>query len=403
MTTYLELDNPRVEGIMNGIIEEIVYHFQPQAVIISGGFGRNEPSFIEDVKRIKFLSDCEIVIVSYKYVPQKKLDGLAKKLTQRTGLEVVLHNSLRLCVYSKSNLPSAVSKRIWRSSIANYDLKYGSRVAFGEDALQYIPDIKSEDIPIWEGIRLMFNRMAASLEYFPIIKQKREETIYWINKVIIACQDALVLSEKQYHHSYATRNAILSELLPQYLNELNEKSPKLLPLAVKATNYKLAPGKNTYPEDLTGLWFDVAEVCNQVFKHVIKRDMDITFNSYIEFRDKYLKHSKIKGKYYLGIISLPLFHNATNTIRMIKTGSYRFPSYELIKNPGIPWKHIIYSLIPMVYFGVSRHGRINEPVLEQVRKTISLFKRLAPNKKNRFEEWQYLKEQVSELWHTLCY
>jgi hypothetical protein len=402
MRTFLELGNPRVEEIIDVIIRYIAFRFHPKSVVVSGGFGRGEPSVIERNGKLKFLSDCEVAIVIPRYVSQRELDRLSLSLTQKTGLEVVLHNSLRLCVYSWLNMPSLVSSRVWRPSIANYDLKYGSRVVFGENTLQNVPDIKPQSIPMWEGIRLMFNRMAASLRYFPINEQERDEAIYWINKVIIACQDALLLSLKRYHYSYKARNVMFGELFPRYFGELNERLSNFLPLAAKATDYKLNP-EDTYPADLTELWFDTAEICDEVFRHIINKDMNITFDSYIEFQERYLKHPNTKRKYYLGINSLPLFHNAFTAWRMMNADSYRFPPSKLIANIGTPWRHIVYSLVPLVYFGLSREGKTDMLCSEQTRNIISLFKRLKPKNQDPLEEWKYMKEQVLELWHTLCY
>jgi len=399
---YLELGNPGVEEIIDGIIDEIVHSLHPKSIILSGSFGRNEVSFIEDVGELKFLSDCEITTVCNRYISSGALKRLSLDISQRTGLEIVLHNSIKLLLYSWFRVPSWISSRLWRPSIVNYERGCGAKVVFGENILAKMPGIESGDIPLWEGIKLMFNRMAESLKYSPVDGQERDESIYWINKVIFACQDALLLSFKQYHHSYKTRNLRFQQIFPNHFSELNERLPEFLPLALKATDYKLGARKDAYPEDLRQLWFDAAKICGTVFRYIINRDMDITFDTYVEFQERYLRHPQVRGNYYLGVISSPTFHNIITAVRMIATDSCRFPSPQLIVKFGTPWRHIIYSLIPLVYFGLPERGDADGLYLKQARDTISLFIKLKPQNQNPVEEWRYVKEQVLELWRALC-
>jgi len=295
MTRYSEIDNPRVQKVMDSIIQEIVSHFHPKSIIVSGGFGRDESSFIEDEEGLKFLSDCEITLVFHRRISQNDINGLALELSQKTGLKIGLSDSIRLRLYSRIHVPSMMAWKIWRPSIAYYDLKHGAKVVFGENILERIPNIEPQDIPLWEGIRLMFNRMAEALTFLPLNEQERDESIYWINKVIFACQDALLLSAKQYHYSYKARNLMFQELFPNSFSELNERLPNFLPLASRATDYKLRPAKDAYPEDVMQLWFDAVEICNEVFRYVIMRDIDITFDNYLEFQERYLTHLSVEG------------------------------------------------------------------------------------------------------------
>ncbi len=403
MGGYLAFDNLRVDGVMADIVAEIAYRFRPRSIVVTGGFGRGEASVFEEDGGLKFLSDCEILVSSRRPISRSAINRLALELGPKAGLEIVLHDSLRFRIYSWARIPPVISGRLWRPSIAYYELKHGSRVVFGEDILGRIPDIKPQDIPLWEGIRLMLNRIAAALNYFPADGRGRDESIYWINKVIFACQDALLLSVRQYHSSYSSRNLLFQELFPRHFSELNRRLPRFLSLASRATDYKLRPSKDAYPEDLPELWFDAAEICDQVFRYVIEKDMNITFDTCAEFQKRYQGHPKVRGEYYLGITSLPVFHNATTALRMLTHDSCRFPLPGLIARFRTPWKHIVYSTIPLVYFGLSREGEVSEPQLRQARNTISLFKRLEPQKQDPVEEWRYIKGQTLELWHTLCY
>ena len=64
MGRYLALDDPQVDRIMADIVAEIASHFRPRSIIMTGGFGRDEASVIDYGGKLKFLSDCEILIAS---------------------------------------------------------------------------------------------------------------------------------------------------------------------------------------------------------------------------------------------------------------------------------------------------------------------------------------------------
>jgi len=402
MGRYSEPDDARVKETIDNIKNELANCFHPRSIVLGGGFGRGEASFIRKDGQLMFLSDCELILVANKYISRRAIKNLSKSLSQKAGLELVIHHSLVLSIYSLLPIPRLVSNRIWKCSIKNYDLKYGSKVIFGNDVLGNIPDFEPQDIPLWEGIRLIFNRMAESLRFSPTDQQDPHESIYWINKVILACQDALLLSIKQYHHSYKARNLMFQELLPLHFSELVEKVPKFQPLASRATEYKLRPKQEAYLENPSELWFDTIEICDEVFRYIINRDTNITFGSYIEFQEKYLKHPNIRKDYYLGVTPA-ICQNAINTLKMKLNASYKRPPFKLVMDIRTPWQHIIYSVIPLVYFALSREGQIDDLQLKQARNTILLFKKLKPQNRNPLEEWKYIKERVFALWRTLCY
>ena len=111
----------------------------------------------------------------------------------------------------------------------------------------------------------MLNRMVALLNYSPftLADEMKQDFVFWISKTLIACQDALLLSLNQYHPSYKARNLIFREVLPRHFGEISQRAPSLLPLAIKATEYKLRPKEDIFSGDLSKLWFDVAQQFSQ--------------------------------------------------------------------------------------------------------------------------------------------
>jgi hypothetical protein len=406
MDKYLETDKPTITDIVNTIVRDSVTFFKPKSIILMGSFGRNEISAMEENGNLTFFSDCDILIVHNTLIENLSMNDinhLSLILTKKTGVKIVISHSIILSMCTMLPILYKLLSKVWRPSISHYDLKNGSKVVYGENILTKIPSIESATIPLWEGIRLLFNRMIEALEYFPMNPHKRHETIISINKVVLACQDALLLSNQQYHHSYKIRNAMFQTIYPVLFSRLSNKAPELLELTIRATEYKLNPQKeDVYPRDLITYWFDIVEICDIVFRYVVEKDTGITFQNYIEFQSKYLKHENVRGPYYLGVFSVPIIQNIITASRMILYRSYRMPPFKLIRNYQIPWQHIIYSLIPLLFFSVTRYDEIFEDQLNSVRDLISLFKKLEPKKQYLYEEWAYIKDQSIILWSANC-
>jgi len=394
--------NKAIENIKKQIVDAIVREFDPKSILFIGSFGTNEVAAIMNEEKLKFLSDCEVCIVPNKPISKGSTEKIKSSLSKVTGLELVIAINPVLKVYSYLSIPRFISRKIWKPSTQKFDLKYGSKVIYGENCLQKIPNFEPKDIPLWEGIRLMFNRMAETLKYFSIDSSEvcsgeEQKLIYWISKIIIACQDALLLSIGQYDSSYRIRNNLFQELFPQYFSEFNKELPNFLPLALKATRYKLRPEKGVYKENISKLWFDTVEICDKIFRYVIKKDMGIAFDTYSEFQEQYLKHPKIKNEYNRGTFSSPAYINTKILFRF-----HKFLSTKAITRYGTSWEHLIYSIIPLIYFSLSRSSYIDRSQLEQARITLSLFKKLNQPEKDALVEWEYIKNQTFNLWHNIC-
>jgi len=391
----------KIREVVEVIKEEIIRELQPKSIFLKGSFGRDEVSVKFDNDLVIFLSDYEVIVIPNRSIKRQKVKKLSENLTKKLGLKVeiaTIEPELKFCI----------TTRLWNKilpTIENYELKYGSKVIYGENFLERLPNFKAEDIPMWEGIRLMLNRMIESLQYFSIdylnkypSKEAEQNLFFWTNKIILACQDALLILAKRYHYSYKVRNETFQEIFPKHFKALDRQIPNFLPLTVKATEYKLNP-KEIYSKDVVEFWFDVAEIIDRIFRYIIEKDMGITFNSYIEFQEKYLNHPYIRKKYYRGLSPNTIYQNLRSAAKILALG-HKVPSIKLMRKNMIPWTHIVYSMIPIAYFGLSKNDRINEAYFERIREIISWFKGLKEPKRNSSDEC--IKE-VLNLWYYICY
>lgn len=377
--------NEKVAEIIRDLGEEIISNFHPKSIILSGSFGKGEVTVVVKNEKLKFLSDCEIIIIPYWHIfNRSKIDEFESNFYERTGLKVGIWGAT-LSFYL---LLPFLNKKI-KPTMANYDLKYGSKVIYGKNYLERIPDFKPEDIPLWEGIRLLFNRMAEALEYFSP-DNPTDEMVFWTDKIVLACQDALLFSLGEYHYSYRKRNEMFQNLFPKYFVELEDKLPNFLDLTMKATERKLNGTMNV--NDPVEYWFDTAKICDKVFRYVIKKDMGIEFKDYLEFQEKYLRHPKM-GASSRGFFSHPIYQNFIDSWKMFIVFK-KFPSIAHIKNAKIPWKHIVYSAIPFIYF-----NSVLEESTQDFEKSVRDF--ALKNDVDSYAGFDYVKEKMTEKWRMM--
>lgn len=382
--------NQKVSQIIEELKEELISQFRPRSIIIAGSFGKGEACVLEDEEgRLRFLSDCEVILISERLIfKRKKIKKFCEHFYNKTGLKVDISGrilSLQLLMPSPKN---------FKPTIDLYDQKYGSRVVYGKDYFKRVPDFKPEEIPVWEGIRLLFNRMAGALENFSF-QNPSAEMIFWADKVVLACQDSLLLLKGKYHPLYRERNNIFSELFPKYFNDFNEKE-KLLILAKEATERKLGRRVNT--REPIKYWFDVQKICDKTFRYIIKKDLQIDFSDYLEFQEKYMKCSKLKEYTRLPFTNF-IIQNIYLILKDIIFNKSLTP-IGLLYNFSVYWRHLIYSTIPLVYFGILGKKVINEQYLNQAAKLVSLYRR--KNYNNLFESWEEVKKQILKYWHRFC-
>lgn len=387
--------NKKVVEIVKKLKEEVITKFHPKSIILSGSFGKGEVTVVEDGGNLKFLSDCEVTIISNKIIFNRdKIKQFSKKFYEKTSLKVVM-GGVVMGIYLQ--LPF-LSRKL-KPTMENYDLKYGSKVIYGKDYLEKIPNFKPEDIPLWEGIRLLFNRMAESLEHFSVEKPS-EEMVFWTNKIVLACQDALLLSMGEYHYSYRKRNEMFQNLFLEHFNELEDEIPNFLDLTLEATERKLNGKKNV--DDPIKYWFDTAKICDRVFRFIIGEDMSITFDTYLEFQEKYIEHPNIKKKYYRGLSPNPIYQNLRSAEKMW-IFDHKTPTIKLMQKCMIPWAHVVYSMIPIIYFSLSESAKVDKVILKRVRDIIQLFeKKMLLRNPNPLEEWKYIMEKTVNLWRLMC-
>ncbi|MCX5885198.1 MAG: hypothetical protein NT096_04710 [Proteobacteria bacterium] len=414
MGKYTFFDDPSVDKLidthLNHITSEVIDNLTPLSIILSGSFGRREGSVLRKGSEVNILSDYEIGVVTKKFWKRKMIDQLSPELSFRLKTDVSLFwiTPSRLKYNRVKNLSFGPSL----PSIFMYELKTGSKLLSGDDCLTLNP-IDPASLPLWEGIRLMFNRMAEMLAPLPFFLQEDRkpqeleeiQALRGIDKFVLACADALLLSIKRYHYSCRERFNRFKEECPQRLGEIFVEFPEFPSLVAEAVKAKLdsyLPGER----DPCELWYKIRPIGDRVFRYLIKKELEIDFGSYQDFSERYLHHPSLKkgryNAYHLNFWPIPdtYYENLINTLKLWRAEVPIHPRAISIYN--IPWGQVVYSLLPLIFFTLSQEGIISSDTLQTVRQGLSKITYLEPPKDDSLQELCFLTRKSLALWKVLC-
>ena len=402
MGKYTNLENPliddKIDEILNSLVNQIVGVFHPESIILSGSFGRGEGSVLHQDGDLNIISDFEIGVISKKYYKR----FLCRKIAQEINHDLDIDLTLNFYLPSRftKNKTTNLSLRAQHLTIDQYELRYGSKLLYGKDYISKMRSYSSQDIPIWEGIRLIFNRMAESLKFFPPSRGKSKEYLLekQIYKTILACSDALLISLGKYHFLCTAR---LKNFIYAYTNHFqnlfNDLAPEFPDLVTKAAKFKLKPSLSDN-ENLQELWFRTRTICDKTLRYLVKEDMGFDYTDYIDFQKKYSSHPNLQKKYFRGFIGFPLYQNLLSFAKIRRQLNVNVFSCLFSKTSMV---HLVYSMIALSYFGLERSGKVRKEYLAKAQENLELIIHLSFSKNSVIDRWTEIKDSAVALWNTI--
>ncbi len=140
----------RLEKDLKLIIKSCFDEFDNiKSIILYGGYGRGEGSWIQSNGEWFPYNDYDIVVVVAKKIPKKRIQLLRKELAKKINInwiDLSQKSPLRLLLMQKS--------------IYTYDLKKASTVIWGDEKVKnLIPSISRSKLPSYEIVTLFFTRL----------------------------------------------------------------------------------------------------------------------------------------------------------------------------------------------------------------------------------------------------
>lgn len=396
MGKYTVLDDPIVDQTIDAHMQRIVAairsRVEPQSIILRGSFGRSEGSVIVEGPRLRFLSDYELAIV----MPQRQyqshrrwLHNAVREISSQIGVETSISR------YSSGSLSMGT---VAHPTVGMYEMQNGGIVLYGAPFARPQSSIDPCKLDIWDGLRLMLNRMAESLPYVSQT-HKDWQTLHWINKVFLSCAEALLIVHKQYHFSYAERGRRFVALVPE-LTPMGHQATHLPDMIARATAFKLRPSLEWYSESLPLLWQQVKPAVDVALRYVIETYLTFSFDTYAEFPERYLGRLRAQGKLgrsWIRPLPAPFSQNLFLSLRLLRDG--RVPFLGLITHATYPAYQIVFSVIPLLFLW---NGEDSAP-LREARYWLKQVCRLKISGAASWTEWDYLRMCAVQAWKDFCY
>lgn len=197
------------KDLINAICKELILadkHHDIQSIILTGSFGRDEPTYRYDNKKLTLKSDIEIILVYKNNKEKRNLKIIKKQITQKfqEDLNIMLISELRLKKKNNFNY-SILSEK--KKTLFTYDLYNGSKTIYGNDYLKKNVDVL--DIDNYEAKRIIANRIG---EY--IYKNEHFDTfnnLQWKSKIILAIGSSWLIMNKKYSSSYRSQHTLINQ------------------------------------------------------------------------------------------------------------------------------------------------------------------------------------------------
>jgi predicted nucleotidyltransferase len=148
----LEICNRRLNSDIEIIRNIILQRFSRiDAIILCGGYGRGEGSWIieKSTKKVYPYNDYDLYIVTDMKLSLKKISEIENEISKKVGLRWIDIDTI-----TKVKLTNL------KPSIKNIDLKYASKIIYGDmNILKEIPDINPSNISTVDIETLYFTRL----------------------------------------------------------------------------------------------------------------------------------------------------------------------------------------------------------------------------------------------------
>lgn len=401
MGRYTKNTNPKIDRILDyniGLIKNyILKKINPKSIILIGSFGRGEGTVIEHSGLIEIVSDYEFIIVTNKIWSRLIISKLSSELSNLIKGDVTLSWSTPNRI--SNNRSGNFLYRSHSPSILMYESKAGGTTIHGNNYLN-CNIIDPLCLPVWEGVRLIYNRMSEVLCYCdadlflncPKFANSKNNN-WWLNKLILSCSDALLIINRKYHYSY-------SERLNRVAISRNDNIifDKYYDFFETAYNLKLKPNANFSSLNVEEMFKASYIICYETLYYIANSEYLSDHNCCLGYFEKN-RSAEVVEKRFIGKINV-IYENLSKIHKIINSDIVS--RKKLLRSIFLSWSSLIYEITPYIFF-----CNIYEPDCTiNLRKVRFNFDKLVSLKKKSSGysiEWQYLAEIYTDIWKLISY
>jgi hypothetical protein len=209
-----EYEQKLICGVASSIIKNGGDKFL-SSVILTGSFGRNEPTFQTVNGELSLKSDVEIALVYCGKNAKKKMEDLITKVSSEFSEELNLMALSEKRVSGIHNFNGTLFTPKYKT-LFTYDLFNGSKTIWGKDYIGSTRVTLSE-IDIYEAKRIVANRIG-ELSFLTSQKEDDFLEMQWKGKLMLAIVSAWLLLNNRYVSSYHEQRDIIDQNTGEIIN-----------------------------------------------------------------------------------------------------------------------------------------------------------------------------------------
>jgi len=319
LQSYLDI----VIKLVNQKISKVI------SIILSGGFGRGEGSFLIEKGKVCPLNDFDIYLVTEDKKSEDILNEIAleaRRLIGTRGISMHIFERDKLINSddSYSQLFYVDLKafpinyfRYLPPMMRYYDLKEASIVIAGQkNIFNEMMDYQLKDLPLAESLRLLLNRMSHLIQFPPINSHKKRShqlLVFHVVKAYLACATALLQFSGKYRSSYKENMEILEKTFADDFPELYKKIPELPAKVREFTEFRMEPDFSLYDGQDFDIWQEAKINIGLVSQYFLSKYIEKPINDWDDF-SKVIRKS-IWSKYYIPYLKYYLKKNFGKTFK----------------------------------------------------------------------------------------
>jgi predicted nucleotidyltransferase len=394
-----------VEADMNFICEEINRKIPDVlSIILTGSFSRGEgPVKRRDGKFYPY-NDYDIQVISKHQLKKERVDTIATEISKKLGYGGIKNlfypfkkenQKLNQNFYIDLKYHTPTELKTLLPRIRTYELRNDSKILYGKDLRNLIPNYNLKRIPLSESAKLLLDRMSQLIEYYSTDKNYDKEVLtYFIQQAYAACCTALLQLSGKYQIGYKNSMEILNQTYKKDFPKLYKQIPnlhkKIGQFITWKTNPKKLPNSNVEEE-----WFlakeNILAVSLYFFSEFLNKkivNLEELSKSILKMRNKFYGpyiRSMIKNKIKIDIGNLSVL------LLPVVSLILKYKYYHRLKKLGIKKVRvlfnkspdlIIFASLPFIIDSIKKNG-IDKGTLMRGKKILEI---VYPAKGREWEE-----------------
>jgi hypothetical protein len=384
-----------IQEHLDVIVDAVMRHISPRAIILAGSFGRGEGSAVIVDNQVRILSDYEVGVVTSKAWKRGSITYLSRMLSEDLDAEVTLFwvTPSRL----KHNRMKNISWGHSAPTLFAFDMKAGSFVLYGTEYLNQ-SRLQSGELPPWEGLRLLFNRLSELL-----FQVDRERFRRWVSgqddgenlplaKPLLSAVDGLIVANGDYVSS-------IRERLDLFLNsgQFSQPSQDLMQKLQQAVDHRI------FGDSWQGIsWVQFREFVIEALRILVDKSFQIEFQTIEDFHKNLCPSRQALEcvvQYHPGWLPVsPVgFETLIQRQKLKRAGLGAY--IEMLTHRGMIPSLTLFSMIPgMVLLGDNHSSKT---ILENFRQTFPSIDGIISAETDEWEQWERLRQIIRPIWKAI--